>query len=120
MLRIRTPLESSMNQILHNFRRCQIADYNISRDAQLVELDGYTVYAINCNEAAPYGEKLREMKPPFAIIWNERKDGIVHVSLRGEGDIDCSKIAQKYNGGGHKYAAGFRLKSISDIPWKKI
>ena len=32
-------------------------------------------------------------------------------------NIFCNKIAEKYGGGGHKGAAGFRLE---DMPFKKI
>jgi len=35
------------------------------------------------------------------------------VSLRSEGEMDVSKIAQKYGGGGHKNAAGFSLNKES-------
>lgn len=31
------------------------------------------------------------------------------------GEVDCSKIAKQFGGGGHKGAAGFRIKNINDI-----
>ncbi|MEA3513079.1 MAG: bifunctional oligoribonuclease/PAP phosphatase NrnA [Campylobacterota bacterium] len=42
-------------------------------------------------------------------------DNMIRVSLRSKGDIDVSKIANNFNGGGHKNAAGLSIKSV-DIP----
>lgn len=39
-----------------------------------------------------------------------------HFSLRSiETGIDVAKLAEKYGGGGHKHAAGFRVKSLSEL-----
>ena len=43
------------------------------------------------------------------------KDDWINVSLRSNGPIDCSEIAKKYGGGGHKNAAGFRTKKFLNI-----
>ena len=37
------------------------------------------------------------------------KDDKLLVELRSRNDVDCSLIAKKYNGGGHKYASGFTM-----------
>lgn len=39
------------------------------------------------------------------------QDGYCKISLRSDGDRDVSKISNLYNGGGHKGAAGFEVKS---------
>jgi nanoRNase/pAp phosphatase (c-di-AMP/oligoRNAs hydrolase) len=44
-----------------------------------------------------------------SVTWFERGDGIIQFSLRSKGDVDVSKIALVYGGGGHKNAAGFQL-----------
>jgi uncharacterized protein len=99
----------------------KIIDRNILKNAKLVEFEGYKVYAVNTDHSASdIGSRLCEKHPPLSIMWHERKDGVVLVSLRGVGDIDCSAIAAKYGGGGHKLSCGFRLKSIKDIPWKEV
>ncbi len=36
-------------------------------------------------------------------------NGLIRVSLRSKGQVDCSVVAQKLGGGGHARAAGFRL-----------
>jgi nanoRNase/pAp phosphatase (c-di-AMP/oligoRNAs hydrolase) len=46
-----------------------------------------------------------------ALIWSIRKDGKMSVGLRSQGDIDVSKIAQKFGGGGHKNSAGFEVEA---------
>ncbi len=42
----------------------------------------------------------------IAVMFRE-DDGRIKVSLRSKGDVDVSKIAEKYGGGGHKGAAAF-------------
>lgn len=99
----------------------KVIEHNIRENARLVSIDGYTVYCINTLDTpSAVAKKLIARQGPFAIIWEEKSDGKVHVHLRGEGDIDLVKIAEKYGGGGHKLAAAFRLKSLQDIPWKPV
>lgn len=42
------------------------------------------------------------------------KNNNIRISIRSRGPI-INSIAEKYNGGGHKYAAGARIQSIDDI-----
>jgi phosphoesterase RecJ-like protein len=37
-------------------------------------------------------------------------DGYIKVSLRAKGECDVSRVAMKYGGGGHRNAAGYRIK----------
>jgi hypothetical protein len=72
---------------------------------------GYTVAVVN----APYlncsevGNVLCSLYADIGMSWFERGDGIVQFSLRSNGDVDVSKIAKRYNGGGHMHAAGFQM-----------
>jgi nanoRNase/pAp phosphatase (c-di-AMP/oligoRNAs hydrolase) len=43
-----------------------------------------------------------------------------HFSLRGDGSIDLSKVAQTYGGNGHKSAASFRLPFGASFPFKPL
>ena len=47
----------------------------------------------------------------LGLAWFERGDGVAQFSLRSKkgGDVDVSKIAQTYGGGGHQSAAGFQV-----------
>jgi phosphoesterase RecJ-like protein len=44
-----------------------------------------------------------------AALFIELEDGRIRLSLRSNGTVDVSKIAQKFGGGGHKAAAGTYL-----------
>ncbi len=45
----------------------------------------------------------------IAVLFVELADGRIKCSLRSSGDIDICKIAEKFDGGGHKSAAGAYL-----------
>jgi phosphoesterase RecJ-like protein len=51
---------------------------------------------------------LRSVK--VAAFLKETLDGYVKVSLRAKGECDVSRVAMKYGGGGHRNAAGYRVK----------
>lgn len=92
----------------------------IESNAKVVEFEGYVAYAVNAPHefASEIGANLIAKKPPLAIIWYEGNDG-VHVSLRSDGTVDVSKVAEKFGGGGHKASAGFSLTSLNKLPWKE-
>ncbi len=64
------------------------------------------------------GDALIKKLPPIAIIWLEAGD-LKRISLRSNGKVDVSKIAEKYGGGGHKCAASFAIKAKDPFPWEK-
>jgi uncharacterized protein len=52
---------------------------------------------------------------PFAAVYYQDADGY-QFSLRSiEGGTDVSEVAKRYGGGGHKHAAGFRVKSLEEL-----
>lgn len=51
---------------------------------------------------------LRSVK--VAAFLKETQDGYVKVSLRAKGECDVSLVAMNFGGGGHRNAAGFRIK----------
>ncbi len=82
-----------------------------------VRLEGVLMPAINA--ALPIDErsyvlaKVYELYPPVALMY--RFDGGVwKCSLRSNGSFDCTLIATKHEGGGHKGAAGFVLHGNGD------
>lgn len=92
----------------------------IASKASAVEFEGHKVSAVNSPILiSEIGGELVKRDPPFGIIWYQDNSKI-KVSLRGNGAIDLTKIAEKYGGGGHKNAAGFKLKTNQKIPWKII
>ena len=93
----------------------------IKENEKLVEFEGYEIYALNAPHefASQICNILCTKKPPLALTWVEDKNNI-HVSLRSNGSVDVSKIAEKYGGGGHKKSSGFSLSAIKSFPWKEI
>lgn len=96
--------------------------HTLAKDAELVEFEGRTVFAVNAPSMfrSELGALLQKARPPFAIIWYRKSDK-VHFSLRGNkgGDsVDLSAIAAKYGGGGHYDSAGFTLASDAPLPFK--
>lgn len=87
------------------------------RHGQAVLSDGESTWlavaghAINASAlfASDLGNLLAERNASFAAIWQLAPDGEAKVSLRSKGNFDVSAIAQRYGGGGHRNAAGFRL-----------
>lgn len=93
---------------------------DITSKAVLVEFEGYKVMAVNTPILiSEVGNALCKKYPPFSIIWsvNGKKK---KISLRSDGTLDVSKIAEKYGGGGHRGAASFILPLKADWPWKTI
>ncbi|MEJ2704062.1 MAG: DHHA1 domain-containing protein, partial [Sedimentisphaerales bacterium] len=49
-----------------------------------------------------------------SALFIELKDGRIRCSLRSKGELDVSRIAAKFDGGGHKQAAGTFLPGPLD------
>lgn len=98
----------------------KVIDIIIRDNAQLVSFEGYEVYAVNVPRffRSEIGMKLAKEKPPFAIVWCNTATDIT-VSLRSTG-FNLVPLAARFNGGGHKTAANFRLPLGSPLPWKKL
>ena len=95
---------------------------NLMRFKERAIFEGHEVYVINAsriyrsilgNHLAALNES--EGKPAMGITYY-RYDGMVHCSLRSNGDFDVRVIAEKYGGGGHKNAASLRVASWSELP----
>lgn len=89
--------------------------------AMLVEFEGYEVYAVNASSflRSELGHQLALKKGPFAIVYRFEKD-VLRISLRGDGTIDCTKLVEKYGGGGHYNASAIIMKDKNPLPFKMI
>jgi len=65
------------------------------------------------------GNLLAKAHPPFALVVAAHPKGF-GVSIRGDGSIDVSEIAQRYGGNGHKSSAGFLIPAGGTLPWTLI
>ena len=90
--------------------------------AEPVRFAGHTVLAVNSSLkqlTSNVGHELCLRKPPFSIVWYVER-GELHVSLRADGKADTSKLASRYNGGGHPNAAGFTMPFTGKLPWRPV
>jgi phosphoesterase RecJ-like protein len=55
-----------------------------------------------------------------AVILVELAGGGVKVSFRSRGQLDCSRLAEQFGGGGHKAAAGATVNEPFDIAHTKV
>ena len=81
-------------------------------------LAGYRVPVVNAAVfGSEVGEELlkRHRDAPFAVIYFDRGDGIRQWSLRSREEFDVSRVAQQFQNGGHRQAAGFETKIGKDF-----
>ena len=71
------------------------------------ELEGIKCYCVNRKSNSKiFGDLF--YKYPMVCVFSFTREGIYSYSIfSNDKNIDCSKIAEKYHGGGHKRAAGF-------------
>lgn len=56
-----------------------------------------------------------------SVFFKENADGLLRCSLRSKGDkVNCADIARKFNGGGHKTAAGFKCYEPFSLIQKRV
>lgn len=88
--------------------------------AKLVEFEGHTIYIGQTHPMktmiSALGHELAKKQGPFALIVQIGKEGL-RVSMRGDGSIDLTKIAQKYGGNGHISSAAFLAPWGVPFPW---
>ena len=76
--------------------------------------EGHEANVINIGQVdSSIFDSIEDLKP-LQIMYVETGE-FIKVSLRSEGEVDVSQIAQKYGGGGHKQASGFECE---ELPWK--
>jgi len=93
----------------------------VAKEAELVEFEGRKVLAVNFSYkplTSELAHTLYKKKPPMSIVWREM-GGEKRISLRSDGTVDVSAMAQKYGGGGHKAAAAFSLPASALLPWRR-
>lgn len=88
-----------------------------------IEFEGVIMPAVNAtlpiNEKSEALHAIYEKFPPVALIYRYDK-GSWKCSLRSNGDYDCTVIATKYGGGGHKGSAGFAIEGNMPLPFAKV
>ncbi len=89
----------------------QFAFVHVTRD--MIDKSGATMHDIE--GFVDYPRSLGSVK--VAAFLKESNDGEISVSLRAKGECDVAEVANIFDGGGHRNAAGFRLqdKTIDDV-----
>jgi phosphoesterase RecJ-like protein len=63
---------------------------------------------------------LKAKEVEVSMIIKEKAPGELRCSLRSKGKVNVSKIAQRFNGGGHKTAAGFKSSLTIEETLQKL
>lgn len=83
-------------------------EYEAYRNAYAYEsrIDGIKCLVVNrsCNSLV-FGEVIKDY--PIVAIWAFNGEKYKYSIYSEKPDVDCSKIAERYGGGGHKGASGF-------------
>lgn len=89
----------------------------LAKTRRLLRIDGTLVPTANLPYTlASDAANLLAVDAPFGATYYVDSDGWHQFSLRSrEGGADVSVIALRYGGGGHKHAAGFRVKSLEAL-----
>lgn len=88
-----------------------IVDQHV-RNAHEIVIDGHKVLCVNATSL--HSEIAGELAKgrPFGVCWFEGDDNERVYSLRSRAEgIDVSEIAKAHGGGGHRNAAGFRVRA---------
>jgi uncharacterized protein len=99
-----------------------LAELSVDK-AHLVSFEGHEVYFATTHPLKPMkslvGNLLAKKQGPFALVASAHPNGF-GISIRGDGSVDVSLIAQKYGGNGHKSSSGFLIPAGGPIPWTLI
>ena len=71
------------------------------------DIDGFTEYI----------RSIQGVEISFIIL--EKPDGTHRISFRSSGEYTVNDVAQYFDGGGHKFAAGARIDNLSSIDVEK-
>lgn len=115
---------ASMLEHAHIYREYFDLLAKISVDhAKLVLFEGYEIYFAQAHPLKSMkslvGNLLANKKGPCALVVSAHPNGY-GVSIRGDGSVDVSKIAQKFGGNGHKDSSGFLIPREGPFPWTLI
>jgi uncharacterized protein len=79
-----------------------------------IDLAGTILPAVNCvfpmDEKSDLIQRMYDLHPPVAMSYRY-DDGEWKCSLRSNGDFDCTVLAGKFGGSGHKGSSGFSIKA---------
>ncbi len=78
------------------------------------DLDRFQLTSHEVNKNLSTFRTMEEAKIVFSVCYDKDNDDW-RVSIRSK-SLDVHTVAEKFNGGGHDFAAGARLKSLDELP----
>lgn len=91
--------------------------------AKTIDFEGYRVKFATTHPFKPMkslvGNILAREHGPFALVVSAHPNGY-GVSIRGDGSVDLTKIAQKFGGNGHHDSSGFLIPNNTPVPWTLV
>jgi len=87
----------------------------LAKSARRFQLDEYDVPIVNCNAlfASDLGAKLAQ-EEAFSVTYNDSQNARQFSLRTSRKDIKVNEIAERFGGGGHPGAAGFRIQFDDD------
>jgi len=87
----------------------------LAKSARRFQLDEYDVPIVNCNAlfASDLGAKLAQ-EEAFSVTYNDSQNGRQFSLRTSRKDVKVNEIAERFGGGGHPGAAGFRIPFDDD------
>ena len=76
----------------------------------VLRLDHEAMSAGEPDEVVNYGLMIKGVE--VAVLLKERAPGCYRVSLRSRDEVDVSRVASTFGGGGHARAAGLELTGV--------
>lgn len=87
--------------------------------AEKITFEGHKALLVNTPfYVSEVGHAIAKKGIPVAVMWSRRGSRIV-VSLRSDGSVDVSKLAERYGGGGHAAAAGFTFEKKDFLKFRR-
>lgn len=86
-------------------------DQLLRKFGYVTEFEGYKTLVVNCKrDITIFSNKMHDY--PLLMLWVFDGDKFCYTIYSEYPEVDCAKIAQKYGGGGHRFAAGFTSEAL--------
>jgi phosphoesterase RecJ-like protein len=101
--------EDSRESVLANARIITNAEFRLGGALAIAEADLKTYKDLSGDKGSPAMRKLRSIREVRVVtLLKEVEPNNVRISFRSKG-VQINELAEKFGGGGHKFAAAFRL-----------
>lgn len=104
--------ETSLNRMRFMGNLLQNVEIELNGKVGILTANQEDISKFNVNETELEGmvDFARDIKGTEVGIFIKPHNDMYKVSLRSNGNVDISGVAEKFNGGGHKFAAGCRFE----------